>query len=214
MAQDRKDELLDHDADGIQEYDNSLPRWWLYGFYFTIIFSIAYMVHYHVAGTGKLMSAEYEEEVQAAASTKKMAEANAPKKELPTSPLTDAASLKKGQEIFESANSLCSTCHRTDLGGQVGPNLTDEFWIHGCDLQTIMKNITTGFPEKGMLPYGSTNKLSDEQLLQVASYVLSKQGSNPPDPKPIEPERDVKCGANATSEQSVAATTDTAAKEH
>jgi cytochrome c oxidase cbb3-type subunit 3 len=71
MAQGRKDELLDHDADGIQEYDNSLPRWWLYGFYFTIIFSVVYMVHYHVSGTGKLMTAEYEEEMQAAESIKK-----------------------------------------------------------------------------------------------------------------------------------------------
>ena len=214
MAQGRKDELLDHDADGIQEYDNSLPRWWLYGFYFTIIFSVVYMVHYHVSGTGKLMTAEYEEEMQEAEAVKKIAAANAPKKELATSPLTDAASLKKGQEIFESTNSLCATCHRTDLGGQVGPNLTDEYWIHGCDLPTIMKNITTGFPEKGMLPYGSTNKLTDEELVQVASYILSKQGSNPPDPKPIEPERDVKCGANAGTEQNTVATTDTAVKQH
>lgn len=214
MAQGRKDELLDHDADGIQEYDNSLPRWWLYGFYFTIIFSVVYMVHYHVSGTGKLMTAEYEEEMQEAEAVKKIAAANAPKKELATSPLTDAASLKKGQEIFESTNSLCATCHRTDLGGQVGPNLTDEYWIHGCDLPTMMKNITTGFPEKGMLPYGSTNKLTDDELLQVASYILSKQGSNPPDPKPIEPEREVKCGANAGTEQNAVATTDTAVKQH
>jgi len=194
MAQTRKDELLDHDADGIQEYDNSLPRWWLYMFYFTIVLSVGYMIYYHLTGTDRSMIAEYNAQLQEAALLKKANAGNSAPKALPTSPLTDAASLAKGQEVFESVNSLCSTCHRNDLGGQVGPNLTDEYWIHGCDLPTIMNNITTGFPEKGMLPYGSTNKLTDEQLLQVASYILSKKGSNPPDPKPIETEREVKCG--------------------
>lgn len=208
MAQTRRDELLDHEADGIQEYDNSLPRWWLYGFYVTIVFSVIYMVYYHMMGTEKTMFTEYDEEMKAAASFKKAV----PQKVMPNSPLTDAASLAKGQEIFESTNSLCTTCHRPDLGGQVGPNLTDEYWIHGCDLQTIMKNITTGFPEKGMLPYGSNNKMTDEQLLQVASYILSKKGSNPPDPKPIEPDREVKCGEEHDEEHH-AEGTETESKE-
>lgn len=194
MSQVRKDELLDHDADGIREYDNSLPRWWLYMFYFTIVLSFGYMIYYHFTGTDRSMLAEYNEQVREGEALKKEFEKNSPKKTMSATVLTDAASLAKGQEIFESVNSLCSTCHRPDLGGQVGPNLTDEYWIHGCDLKTIMTNITTGFPEKGMLPYGSTNQLTDEQLLQVASYILSKKGSNPPDPKPIEPEREVKCG--------------------
>jgi len=79
------------------------------------------------------------------------------------------------------------------MGGLVGPNLTDEYWIHGCSIQEIAQNITTGFPEKGMLAYGSNNNLTDEQLLQVASYVISKKGSNPPDAKPIEPDREIIC---------------------
>ena len=64
----------------------------------------------------------------------------------------------------------------------VGPNLTDNLWIHGCSPADLVKNVTTGFPPLGMLPYGSGAKLSDEQLLQVVSYILSKQGTQPAQP--------------------------------
>jgi cytochrome c oxidase cbb3-type subunit 3 len=74
----------------------------------------------------------------------------------------------------------------------VGPNLTDEFWIHGGDVTAIMKSIKTGYPDKGMMPYGTNARLSDRQVLQLASYILSKQGSNPPNPKAIDPAREVK----------------------
>ncbi|MCO6465487.1 MAG: c-type cytochrome [Bradyrhizobiaceae bacterium] len=193
-----KDKLLDHDADGIHEYDNDLPKWWLYGFYFTIAMSVIYLFYYHVySGPDwnflwygqRTQEAEYLTEL----STAKAAMANAPKKAaVAMTLLTDEASLAKGKEIFNGTNNLCFTCHREDLGGQVGPNLTDDYWIHGHTLQDIVKSITTGFPDKGMLPYGSSNKLTDEQLLQVASYIISKHGSNPPDPKPIEEGRDIK----------------------
>jgi cytochrome c oxidase cbb3-type subunit 3 len=79
------------------------------------------------------------------------------------------------------------------MGGLVGPNLTDEYWIHGCSIDEIITNITTGFPDMGMLPYGSTKKLTDEQLVQVASYIISKKGSNPAEPKEIDPAREVLC---------------------
>ena len=98
-------------------------------------------------------------------------------------PLTDEISLTAGKGIFEGPTNLCFTCHRQDLGGMVGPDLTDEYWLKGCDLASIMNSIKTGFPQKGMLPYGSGRTLDGEQLLQVASYVLSKQGSEPPGPK-------------------------------
>jgi cytochrome c oxidase cbb3-type subunit 3 len=193
----KKDELIQgHDSDGIQEFDNSLPRWWLYGFYITIIFSVIYMARYHFGSDGQVMKNEYDQEIAEAAIVQSKSPKAGPKA---VKALTDAASLAAGKAIFEGTNNLCYTCHRNDLGGQVGPNLTDDYWIHGCSLEQIMKNITTGFPEKGMLPYGSNNKLSDEQLLQVASYVISMHGTNPADPKPIEPEREILCQPNATA---------------
>ena len=88
---------------------------------------------------------------------------------------------------------MCSSCHRADLGGLIGPNLTDEYWLHGCSVQQIVTSIRTGYPMKGMMPFGTGKPLTDTQVLQVASYVLARRGSSPADPKPIDPERDVAC---------------------
>ena len=186
------DELLDHDADGIREFDNALPRWWLYGFYFTIVFGLVYLVNYHVLPTplvGSSIEAEYRAEVAAAAP----ASAAVPAAAATLAALTDADSLAKGQALFTSQTSLCSSCHRPDLGGLVGPDLTDERWLHGCTPGEIVRSITTGYPPRGMLPYGGGPKLSDDQLLQLASFVLSRRGSHPPNPKPIDPARDKAC---------------------
>lgn len=190
----KKDELLDHEYDGIREFDNALPRWWLYGFYFTIAFSVVYVVNYHVLPTplwGKPgMVAEYDAEV---ADAERLA-ASRPKAAGPVvaAVLTDADSLGKGKALFEGAN-LCAACHREDMGGLVGPNLTDDLWIHGCTPAEMVKNIATGFPAQGMLPYGSGTALSDEELLQVVSYIVSKKGTNPPDPRAVDPAREKAC---------------------
>jgi len=83
--------------------------------------------------------------------------------------------------------------HRPDLGGLVGPNLTDDLWLHGCTAGDLVRDVRTGFPQKGMLPFGTGKVLSDEQVLQLVSYVISKRGSNPPNPKAADPERDAEC---------------------
>ena len=199
MAKDQKDVLIEgHDADGIQEYDNSLPRWWLYGFYVTIGLGAIYLFYYHLWDgpdwnilwfNARGSANEYAAEVAAA-----------PKKPgakdyTNFAAKTDAATLKLGETIFQQKN-LCFTCHRQDLGGLVGPNLTDDYWIHGGRVQDILKSITTGYPEKGMLPYGNGNHLSDEELIAVASYVVSKHGSNPPGAKPIDPSREILMTSN------------------
>src|SRR5437868_4286573 len=122
----KHDELLDHEADGIREFDNALPRWWLYGFYFTIAFAGAYLINYHVLARPlfgyKTAAAEWAADVEEArhqSNLRPHATADASR------PLTDADSLAKGRAIFESTRSGCFTCHRPDLGGMVGPNLTD-----------------------------------------------------------------------------------------
>jgi cytochrome c oxidase cbb3-type subunit 3 len=191
----KHDELLEHDADGIREFDNQLPRWWLYGFYFTIVFSAIYVVNYHLLETPlfgrKGMVAEYTAEVEAAARA-------ASSRPTPASPAalvatTDREALMKGEAIFNSQTSLCSSCHRPDLGGLVGPNLTDALWLHGCSVSDVVTSIKTGYPTRGMLPYGSNSALDDEQLRQLASFILSKRGSAPANPKPPDTERDKAC---------------------
>lgn len=190
------DELLDHEADGIREFDNALPRWWLYGFYFTIAFAVVYMLNYHALPApafGKPgMIAEYHASIPAAEPT---AAANTPGPASPVAALalSDAASLEKGRAIFEGPEHVCSSCHRPDLGGLIGPNLIDEHWLHGCSMQEIANSIKNGYPLKGMLPFGTGKSLTDEQVLLVASYIASRRGETPANPKPIEPERDRVC---------------------
>ena len=189
-----QDRLLDHEADGIREFDNALPRWWLYGFYLTIVFAAVYVVNYHVLAAPLFgrpgMVAEYEAEVEAAPRVT-AAPASGPAVALVA--LRDEPSLAQGRSIFEGPDNVCSSCHRADLGGTIGPNLTDEYWLHGCSVQQIVTSIRTGFPMKGMMPFGTGKPLTDTQVLQVASYVMARRGSSPADPKPIDPERDVAC---------------------
>jgi cytochrome c oxidase cbb3-type subunit 3 len=191
-----RDELLSHEADGIREFDNALPRWWLYGFYFTIGFAIVYFANYHVLSRPLFglpnLAAEYHAEMLGAV----RASGGGPEAAgAPVAVLTDADSLEQGRALFERADNTCFACHRADLGGLVGPDLTDEYWLHGCTAADLVKSIRTGFPQRGMLPFGTGTVLDDRELQELASYILSKRGSNPPDPKAIDPERDVVCGS-------------------
>jgi cytochrome c oxidase cbb3-type subunit 3 len=190
-----RDELLDHEADGIHEFDNALPRWWLYGFYFTIAFAVVYMLNYHVLATplfGKAgMVAEYNAEMESARAAEGAHPGRTPAATLAL--LTDTENLARGRAVFEGADNVCSSCHRPDLGGMVGPNLTDDYWLHGCSLADVVSSIRTGYPLMGMMPFGTGKPLSDDQVLQVASYILAKRGSSPAAPKPVDPERETLC---------------------
>jgi cytochrome c oxidase cbb3-type subunit 3 len=107
--------------------------------------------------------------------------------------LTDADSLEKGRVMFESDTHPCRACHRADLGGLVGPDLTDNQWLHGCTVAAVSHSIRAGFPLQGMPPYGGGPALSDTELLQLTSYVLAKRGSAPPGAKAPDPVRDQVC---------------------
>ncbi|RIJ42090.1 c-type cytochrome [Pontibacter oryzae] len=173
-----KDEIhSNHDFDGIQEYDNDLPPWWKYMFYASIVFAIAYLLNYHVLHNGALQHEEYEREMQQAALFAASAE-NDPNAVTNYQVLTGAAALEAGNATFLTN---CAACHGQQAQGSVGPNLTDAYWLHGGDVNDIFKTIKFGVPAKGMVPW--QGKLSKDQILEVSSYILSLQGSNPPNAK-------------------------------
>ena len=181
---DKEDEILmDHNYDGIRELDNNLPPWWLYGFYLTIAISVVYMGYHHMSSYGISSTERYElqmekAEKEVAAYLAKQADQI---DETNVTALTDDESLAKGQEIFIS---LCAACHLDHGGGNavsVGPNLTDEYWLHGGSITDIFKTIKYGVPEKGMISWRSQIRPSD--MHKVASFVFSLKGTNPPDAK-------------------------------
>lgn len=172
---------LGHDYDGIRELNNRLPPWWLYGFYVCIVFAGIYLYRYHVSHSAPLSAEELQiamerGEAEKAAYLKTAANLV---DETTVKQLTDEASLAEGKKIFLNP-AFCTACHRPDGGGNVGPNLTDEYWIYGGSIKDVFKTIKYG-TNKGMKSW--KDDLSPLQMAQVASYVLSLKGSNPKDPK-------------------------------
>ena len=181
-----EDIMTDHDYDGIRELDNVLPPWWLYGFYITIAISIFYYAKVFTGGYDQ--ETEYTEEVaqakkDIAAWKEQDKKANPNKYADRTIAYTDAENLAKGKELFTSKT--CFACHLNDLGGSIGPNLTDDKWILGGDFKSIFNTITKGGrPGKGMVAWEST--ISKMERQQLASYIMSMQGTTPATPKAAE----------------------------
>ncbi len=174
--------LEDHDYDGIRELDNPLPPWWLYLFYGTLIFGVYYMVEYHILD-GEDQYQEYVQEVALAEKEVEAYQNQLPdKQDLVAS--KDDDMLTKGKKIYDL---YCKVCHRPDGGGGIGPNLTDAFWIMGGDIKSVYATIENGSrPGKGMVAWKSS--LNATQMEQVSNYILSLQGTNPPNPKAPEGE--------------------------
>ncbi len=168
---------LGHNYDGIRELDNRLPPWWLYGFYLTIIFAGIYLWRYHVAHTAPLSAEELKIAMVKADEEKtaylKMSANNIDESNVTL--LTDAQDIAAGKGIFTA---VCATCHKADGGGMVGPNLTDDYWIHGGSVQDIFKTIKYGVPEKGMQAWKES--YSPKQMAQLTAYIKSIYGTNPP----------------------------------
>jgi cytochrome c oxidase cbb3-type subunit 3 len=177
--------LLHHDYDGIKELDNTLPPWWVYLFYTTIIFAGIYLVRFEIMGADN-QEMELKKEMAAAkiAVAEYMKTAPDLMDEKTVTLLTEPADLAAGKAIF-TAN--CVACHRADGGGQIGPNLTDDQWILGGGIKNVFHTLNHGGRDgKGMISWKGTLKPKEMQL--VASYVLSLKGSNPKDPKAAEGE--------------------------
>lgn len=174
------DVLLDHDYDGIKELDNNLPPWWKYGFYLTIVFALLYMVHYHVVGSGNVQLDEYNGQLAKAELQKqeRLKNVAANVDENTVTILTEASDVASGKKIYVEK---CMVCHGASGEGNVGPNLTDEYWIHGGSINDIFKIVKYGFPSKGMISW--QGQLSPVQIQQVSSFINTLKGTNPPNPK-------------------------------
>jgi len=171
---------LDHNYDGIRELNNSLPPWWIYMFYASIIFAVVYLLRFH-AFDGPNQETEYH---LAVAQANK--EINKYKQSTPgildienVTLLTENSDLNRGKAVFKLN---CASCHMTGGGGGIGPNLTDEYWILGGGIKNVFTTISNGGRDgKGMVAWKKVLKPKDIQ--KVASYILSLQGTRPDKPK-------------------------------
>jgi cytochrome c oxidase cbb3-type subunit 3 len=208
-VEDEKDILLDHNYDGIKELDNRLPPWWVMGFYFTIIWSLIYLVHYHVTRTGDLSDAEYRAELVKAEKdlNEYMKTAANLVDETNVKMIEDPAEIAKGKDIYKTN---CAACHGQLGEGTVGPNLTDDYWIHGGSIQDIFKTVKYGFADKGMKPW--KDDLSPSQIAMVSSFIKTLRGTNPPNAKEKQGDLFAEGAAPAASDSTANAQPDTSAK--
>lgn len=172
--------ILDHNYDGIKELDNVLPPWWVYLFYGTIVFAVIYLVRFEIMD-GDTQQMEYTKEVALAKKELAKYKQNSPNTfDISQASLqTNASSLKGGKSIF---NLNCASCHAVDGGGGIGPNLTDENWILGGGFKNVFNTIYNGGRDgKGMIAWNKT--LKPKHIQNVASYIVSLQGTTPAKPK-------------------------------
>lgn len=172
--------VMEHSFDGIAELDNPTPPWFNFLFYGTIAFGFVYMFFFHLVGDGNIQESEYKAEVAQA----EIVRAEYMKKfansinEDNVTALTEPKALAEGKVVYDK---YCVACHGTLGEGKVGPNLTDVYWLHGNTVKNIFHTITEGVPQKGMISW--KKQLNPLQIQQVTSYIMTLQGTNPPNPK-------------------------------
>ncbi len=180
------DIMLDHSYDGIRELDNHLPPWWKWLFYLSIVFAGVYLLFYHVTDTLPLPLQEYQNEIALAQEQAKKLQAANPVAAIDETNVTvaiDALAIADGKQTFLNN---CASCHRKDGGGDIGPNLTDEYWKHGGDIKDIFKVVRHGVQGTNMIAWEGF--ISPEKMQNVSSYILTLKGSNPENPKKPEGE--------------------------
>lgn len=192
MSQERE-LLMDEDYDGIAELDNNVPPWFNILFYATIVFAVFYMLNYHVFKISKLPFDEYSQEVMAAdLQRQELIRTGAFINENTVKLQTDKEALNNGKQVF-TAN--CVPCHGNNGEGTVGPNLTDDYWIHGGGIKNIFTVIKYGVPAKGMIAW--QNQFNPKTMQDVASYVISLKGTNPPNGKAPEGQKYTETSADS-----------------
>jgi cytochrome c oxidase cbb3-type subunit 3 len=188
--------LIEHDYDGIQELDNPTPAWFMWLFYGTITFAVCYLLIYHVFGIGQLQYDEYKTEVAQADIAKKeyLSKAANQVDETTVKLVSDAGTISAGKAIFTQN---CAPCHGANAQGNVGPNLTDEYWLHGGKINDLFKTIKYGVAAKGMPTW--EKQLSPKQISDVTNYVKSLKGSHPANPKAPQGDKEVQTDTKLAS---------------
>ena len=174
------DRILEHDYDGIREYDNPMPGWWVYIFWATIAFAVLYWLNVPGLGSGKGRIAAYQADLARAQA--KYGAPSAPAVALSEADLLaaaqDPAKLALGRTTFTTN---CAACHGADGGGVIGPNLTDDHWIHGGAPLNLLGTVQNGVLDKGMPAWNAV--LKPEQVEAVVAYVATLHGTTPANPK-------------------------------
>ena len=204
-----QDHVLDHSYDAIQEYDNPLPRWWLAIFWATIIFTPLYILYFHFGG-GMLATDRYDQEM--IAFYDKQAEQLLALGEISEGTLVDlmadASMMNGGKKIFQAK---CATCHGMFGEGGIGPNLTDDYWLHGAQLMDVYATVRDGVTAKGMLAW--ERQLRPAELMAVSSYVGTMLGTEPPNPKGPQGDQQVRRAPAPVDETEVASDPEAAETE-
>lgn len=171
----------DHEYDGISEYDNPLPRWWVWVFWATFFFSIGYVFYFHLTGRGKSRLVDFEEDVKVANELSMKAASKEQVSEESLAKLLDnGASQAAGAAIFAAR---CQSCHAEQGKGLIGPNLTDAYWLHGQGkLMDIFDTVGNGVLAKGMPAWNK--QLSPMELRNVVAFVGMLRGKNLPGKEP------------------------------
>ena len=167
-----------HNYDGIRELNNITPPWFTAGFILTIIVAIGYLWRYHVSHSAPLQIEEFKMEmVQAEIEKSKYLSMQANNVDENSVIMLEAPDIAAGKAIFIEKCVACHEAHGGSKPGGVGPNLTDDYWIHGGSIKNIFTTIKYGWPDKGMISW--KEQLSANQMAQVASFVKSLKGNNP-----------------------------------
>ena len=181
-----KDLEIDHAYDDIKELNNPVPAWFNVLFFGTMIFAAGYLFYYHIGGYGDLQDAEYAKEMIKAQEDKAafLEKSSNTIDENSVKADNTPTVLEEGKGLF---NTNCVVCHGDKGQGIIGPNLTDEFWLHGGGVNNIFKTIKYGVPDKGMISWEKT--LSPKQISAVANYILSLKDTHPAGAKAAQGEK-------------------------
>jgi len=174
-------DLLDHEYDGIREYDNPLPRWWVWMFTGSFVFAVGYIFHYHVSHNGASVAESYEAEMREARELDAKRSLAEPITEESLGKLMlDSALMADAHALFMTR---CSPCHGENAQGVIGPNLTDNSWIHGRGTLTDIYGVVDGgVAAKGMPAWG--RQLTPVELRKVVAFIGTQRGKNVPGKPP------------------------------